>query len=241
MRSRAIQTAEFRIGQRLSDFVLSALQETVKQNGLDGAIVAVTSKIVSLSEGRTVARAPANARKQKIELVESEAERIFGKSETYDVWLTLKHGILIPSAGIDESNSPDGSMILFPKDPWKSARELWRDLRPSLGHDRFGVLITDSHTTPLRRGVTGIALACFGFHPVRSLVGVADLFERPLQYTTVNVADAVASAAVLEMGEAAERRPLCVVDDVEVEFTRAEVREEIVIPPDEDLYSCLFS
>lgn len=239
MRTQALRTPEFCSGDSLTEFVARAVAGVDLKDG----ILAITSKIVALAEGRTVPRVrdEKGSKKQKAALVEAEAERVFGKSETYDVWLTLKHGILIPSAGIDESNSRDGSMILFPQDPWKSARELWLALKPTVGSDRFGVIITDSHTTPLRRGVTGIALTCYGFRPVRSLIGVADLFERPLQYTTVNVADAVAAAAVFEMGEAAERRPLCVISDLSLEFTHEDVRHDIVIPPEQDLYSCLFS
>ena len=76
------------------------------------------------------------------------------------------------------------------------------------GWKNFGVLITDSHTTPLRRGVTGIALSYWGFSGVQNKVGTPDLFGRTLKMTHVNLADAFAAAAVLVMGESNESTPV---------------------------------
>lgn len=231
MKTLPIRTEEFRLRQSLLDFVAAA---TTPVGSFENCVLAVTSKIVSLAEGRVV-------QGQKSEWVQREAERVLGRSEKYEVWLTLKHGLLIPSAGIDESNSRDGGLILYPVDPWASAQALWTGLRDLWGHDRFGVVLTDSHTTPLRRGVNGIALSTWGFRPVKTLVGAPDLFGRPLQYTSVNVADAIASAAVFAMGESSERQPLCQVSEIELEFTAEDRRADLVIPPEEDLYTCLFS
>jgi F420-0:gamma-glutamyl ligase len=76
------------------------------------------------------------------------------------------------------------------------------------------VIITDSKTTPLRWGVTGVAIAHSGFLAVRDLIGHLDLFGRPLHMTKVDVADALAAAAVLVMGEADEGTPLATIDDL---------------------------
>lgn len=194
-------------------------------------MIAVTSKIVSLAEDRVVARDSI----QKTDLVIRESDVYLGEVG-YGCHLTVKHGLLIPSAGIDESNSESGDYILYPIDPWGSARRLYDVLSARWGITRLGVILTDSHTTPLRRGVTGVALAYFGIRGVRSFVGHPDIFGRSLEMTSVNRADALAAAAVLVMGEADEQSPLAIIEDAQVEFDVRGDRGEVQIPLDEDLY-----
>ena len=105
-------------------------------------------------------------------------------------------------------------------------------------------MITDSHTTPTRRGVTGIALGWCGFAPLRSYVDKPDLYGRPLRVAQVNVLDALAVAAVFVMGEGNEQMPMALLKDLPqvTFFTRppeaAEVAE-VRIPLHEDLYGPL--
>lgn len=201
----------------------------------EGTVVVVTSKIVSLCEGRTVKSDSV----EKNELVAQEADRIIPNPDAKDdrIVLTYTHHMLIPSAGIDESNS-NGNYILYPKDAFLSAKNLWAYLRQKRNLKNLGVLITDSRTTPLRRGVTGIALAWWGFNPTRSYVGALDLFGKPLRVTHINVADALAVSAVFNMGESSECTPLAVVSDIpHVDFNElAHNINEIAIDPQEDLY-----
>jgi len=74
--------------------------------------------------------------------------------------------------------------------------------------------VTDSHTIPLRRGVLGISLAHYGFVPLRDYRGMVDLFGRELKMSQTNIADALAAAAVVVMGEGNEAKPLCLIKDV---------------------------
>jgi F420-0:gamma-glutamyl ligase len=115
--------------------------------------------------------------------------------------------------------------------------------------DRFsrrhvGVIITDSTTAPLRCGVTGVALAHSGFLALNDYIGRKDVFGRPLRITKVNVAEALAAAAVLVMGEGNELTPLAVLADLPfVTFqgrnpTPAEVAV-LHIKPEDDLYAPL--
>ncbi|RYZ66854.1 MAG: hypothetical protein EOP05_18525 [Proteobacteria bacterium] len=152
----------------------------------------------------------------------------------------MKHGLLIPSAGIDESNSEQDQFILFPKDPFASAKRLHDELAKKLKLSNLGVIITDSCPPPLRMGVIGVSLAHWGFKPTRSFVGAKDLFGRKLSMTRVNLVDSVAAMAVLSMGEANESRPLAIVEGVELEFTDATSLAEIAIKSEDDLYSPLF-
>lgn len=232
--SRAVRTRIFQQGEDLADFVLEQFPEP--SDLPERSILAVTSKIVSLAEGRVVPASRELDRKtQKEELIAREADVHLGTTR-YGVSLTVKQGILIPAAGIDESNSREGGFILFPEDPYRSARSLWERVTRRRGLQELGIIITDSHTHPLRRGVTGIGLAHWGFKATRKLVGHQDLFGRELQMTYVNALDALAVTAVYLMGEADESSPLAVIQGAPVEFTRTSSVEEIRIPPEEDIY-----
>jgi len=230
MKVEAIQTDRVEQTQDLNTFVERFLPQ-LEEN----SIVVITSKIVSLCEGRTI---PKN-RVKKYDLIVQEAEKIIPNEEIKDtsIVLTYTQGLLIPSAGIDESNGQD-TFILYPKNPFDSAFKLWQFLRNKYNLENLGVIISDSHTTPLRKGVTGIALAWWGFNPLKSYVGSPDLFGHPLRVTHVNVADALVISAVFAMGEGAECTPIALIQNApHVAFnTKPHDRSEIAIDPQEDLY-----
>lgn len=203
----------------------------------DRSILAVTSKIVAICEGRVVdVRSVA-----KDNLIEQEADRWLPRSlSRYDISLTIKRNRLIPTAGIDESNG-DGFYILWPADPQASANALRRHLQQRFGQRRLGVIITDSTTAPLRAGTTGIALAHSGFLALKNYIGEPDLFGRSLKVTKANLADGLAAAAVLAMGEGNEGTPLAVISDLPfVTFQErdpsAKELAALIIDPDDDLY-----
>jgi coenzyme F420-0:L-glutamate ligase len=197
----------------------------------EGVIVVVTSKIVSLAENRLVAREGMD----KQDLVKREADLFIGEIG-HGCSLTVKEGLLIPSAGIDESNSETGDFILFPADPYASAENLRRQLQKAWDVRTLGVILTDSHTSPLRRGVTGICLSFAGFKALRNLVASPDLFGRELRMTQMNLADGLAAAAVMMMGEGAESQPLALIQNASVEFAEESDAEDLAIPLEEDLY-----
>lgn len=234
MQIRTIKTDRITQPQNLNHLVDKALPILS-----EGSIVVITSKVVSLCEGRTVNTSDIT----KKELIYREADQVI-PSEGNDerIILTYKNHILIPSAGIDESNS-NGRYILYPKDPFLSAKSLYNYLKQQRNLKHLGIVITDSHTTPLRRGVTGIALAWWGFQPCKSLVGTPDLFGHPLQVTNINVADALAVSAVFNMGESSECTPLAIITDApHIEFdngTEDHNMDEIAIDPKIDLYQPL--
>lgn len=230
MRIQPIKTERISTAQDLMKYIdrfLPSLEENT--------IVALTSKVVSICEGRMVPKDSIS----KQALVEQEADRVLSGPDAMqdDIILTYKNHLLIPSAGIDESNS-DGMYILYPQDPFKTARDLVQHLRHRHHRQNLGVLITDSHTTPLRKGVTGIALAWWGFAPIKSYIGTTDLFGRPLRVTNVNIVDALAVSAVFTMGEGNECMPLALLTDLpHITFdTQDHFVEEVCINPQEDLY-----
>jgi F420-0:gamma-glutamyl ligase len=227
-----IETGIFPVGGDLAAFIFAHIpKEIVKER----MIVAVTSKIVSLAEKRLVPRKEID----KASLVRREADIFLGEVG-YGCFLTVKEGLFIPSAGIDESNSETGDFILYPENPYKSAERLWRELRGKWAIREMGILLTDSHTSPLRKGVTGICLSHWGFEAVRSMIGTKDLFGRELQMTKMNLADGLSAAAVLMMGEGRERRPLALIEGSECEFKEAVDPHELRMPVKEDLYFPFF-
>jgi dihydrofolate synthase / folylpolyglutamate synthase len=106
----------------------------------------------------------------------------------------------------------------------------------------LGIIITDSHTQPLRRGVTGIGIAHWGFNAVQTRVGTRDLFGRELKMTFINALDALAVAAVFVMGEGDESSPLALIEGAKVQFkSGTSTPDEVQIRWEEDLYRPLFS
>jgi dihydrofolate synthase / folylpolyglutamate synthase len=204
----------------------------------EGAIVALTSKIVSILQGRVVPKGEV----PKETLIRQEADAVLEtEASPYGIILTLKNGFLIPSAGIDESNG-DNVYILYPLHIQAMAHQVWQHLKKQHRVHHLGVIITDSHTTPLRRGVTGKALGWCGFEPLYSYVGKPDLYQHPLKTTCLNVLDSLASAAVFVMGEGSEQTPLATIQDApKVVFLDREASPEevasVCIPLEEDLYA----
>lgn len=200
-------------------------------NPTDGMILAITSKIVSIAEGCIVPRGSTT----KTDLVHKEADIFLGEIG-HGTLLTIKHGLFIASAGIDESNSQSGDFITYPRDPFATSEFLWRRLREAWSIKNLGLVLTDSRTSPMRYGVTGVSLAHWGFHALQDLVGTRDLFGKPLQMTKVNLADGLAAAATMTMGEANECRPLAVIDGAALTFTANTRPSDLIPEPENDLY-----
>lgn len=174
------------------------------------AVLAITSKIVAVCEGRV--RPIADTDRQA--LIEQEADYFLPPHlSKYHVTLTIKDHHLAASAGIDESNSA-GCYTLWPQNPQQTANDVRAYLARRFGRTCVGVVLTDSKTTPLRWGVTGTALAHSGFQALNSYIGTPDVFGRTLTMTKVNVADGLATAAALVMGEGDEQTPMAVLSDL---------------------------
>lgn len=197
------------------------------------SIVVVTSKIVALAEGRT---ASVFSKQEKDALIKRESVKAI---RTKHVWLTVKDGMLMANAGVDESNA-DGKIILLPKDSFAAARSIRRRLKAHFRLKRIGVIITDSRTVPLKAGVMGVALGYAGFKGLREYRGKPDIFGRKLKMTRTDVADSLAAAAVLLMGEGDERKPLAIVYGAPVEFADTVKRSELSIAIEDDMYRPFF-
>jgi F420-0:gamma-glutamyl ligase len=93
---------------------------------------------------------------------------------------------------------------------------------------------------PLRAGIVGVALGYAGFKGLRNYVGKGDIFGRKMLFSKTNVADSLATAAVLCTGEGNEQQPLCLIENPPVVFCDRIKKNEIIIDPKEDIYAPLF-
>lgn len=207
MKVTAIKTHKIIPGEDKDIFnTLDQYLPSLKEN----SILAVTSKIVAICEGRFVQMSKANKRK----LIYKEAQMVIPPEKNrYGVSLTIRNNLLIAGAGIDESNG-NGYYILLPKDSQDSANIIREYLAKKFNLKNLGVVITDSRTTPLRWGVTGVAIAHSGFLALKDYVGKDDLFGRKFLFEKLNLADCLATTAVLVMGEGSEQTPLAIMEDV---------------------------
>lgn len=226
---KTIKTRVFKEKENIIDFIKIYVQKIP-----DKSVLVITSKIIALAEGRVV---HANDEKTKTRLVKKESE--FAIKTKY-CWLTIKDGLVMATAGIDESNA-SGSLILLPKDSFKSAKNIRREIMKNYGLKKLGVLITDSRTAPLRAGVIGAAIGYAGFKGIRNYVGKPDIFGRKFKFAKTNIADSLAASAVLCMGEGRERFPLALIEDAPIEFSDRIYRNETKISLKDDMYRPLFN
>jgi coenzyme F420-0:L-glutamate ligase len=201
----------------------------------EGDIVAISSKVVSIDEGRAV---PVEGT-DKDTLVEKEADWFIRiPNGKYRRTFTIAAGGMASSSGIDQSNG-NGHYILYPKEPFESAKRLRRWLMKTYGVKKLGMLITDSTSIPLRRGAVGFALAWEGFLPLKDYRKTKDLFGRPFKAEVANIADGLAAAAVVAMGEGNESTPLAIIRGANVIFGNRKSKEPLITAPKDDLFAPL--
>ena len=194
---------EIAAGADLVDGIAQAAGDTLR----DGDILVVTSKIVSKAEDRFVT---ADDREDAItaETVRLVASRTSDTGHTTRI-VENRLGIVAAAAGVDASNTPDGTVLLLPEDPDASARALAAGLRLRLGVE-IGVIVSDTLGRAWREGQTDSAIGAAGVHVFEDLRGTTDAEGRPLAVTLPCVADELAGATDLVKGKAA-RLPVAVV------------------------------
>lgn len=207
-------------------------------------IVVVTSKILSITQGRVVKN---DGTIDKKTLIHRECDRYLTHEAMprYGFILTIVHDILIANAGIDESNG-NGYFVLWPRDIQNATNEIWRYLRKKHALEHLGVIISDSHSMMLRWGVTGVGLSWCGFSPLNRYIDEPDVFGRVFHSVNASVLDGLAGSAVTVMGEGNEQTPLAVIRDTPfVRFQDHEPTHEdldsLKISIEDDLYAPLLT
>lgn len=200
----------------------------------DGDIIAISSKAVATVEGAAIDLEKIDVSNEAIELSQhcgktpklrqamlNETARLHGKvvGKCKHAVLTevkpdgLTEGtIMAASAGLDQSNIPEGLTIGWPLDPLTSIKNLRKDLENKTGKS-LGLVMTDSCCRPRRIGVTAIALVVSGFDPLSDQRGKKDLFGRAMVMTQEAVADQLATAANILMGNTDASVPAVIIRD----------------------------
>jgi len=236
------------------DSIADEIARSLDQLGLTveaGDVFAVAQKIVSKAEGRIVhlndVEPSDNAREladrvnkdpRLVELILRESTEVIRHRP--GVLIVSHHsGVIMANAGIDRSNVTDSdddeSVLLLPEDSDASARAIREDLESRFDVD-VGVIVTDSVGRAWRNGTCGIALGASGIDVLADLRGTKDLFDRPLQVSTVGTADQVAAAAQLLMGEADEGLPIIHVRGLTGVDGREQSASTLVRDPSADLF-----
>ena len=207
---------------------LAALIADAAPDLRDGDILVVTSKIVSKAEGRVVTASREQA-------IEAETARVVARRGATTIAQT-RHGLVLAAAGVDESNTAPGTVVLLPEDPDESARRLRKALQARTART-VGVVITDTMGRPWRAGQTDNAIGAAGVVPVRDYRGEADTFGNILEVTVAAVADEIAASADLVKGKS-RGVPVAVVrglDDLVTDQDGPGARE-LIRPAEEDMF-----
>jgi len=188
-----------------------------------GDVVVVTHVVVSKAEGNIVDLNTVKPSQRAIEIAKQTnkdpalVEIVL--QETKDIVrlgqnsiITETHsGIICANAGIDHSNvSGDQKVVPLPKNPNASATAIRTEIKQYSGAE-VAVIVADTHGRPFRMGEINVAIGTAGFNPIRDRRGEKDLFGYVLKIKQTAIADELASAAELVMGQASEGIPVAIV------------------------------
>jgi coenzyme F420-0:L-glutamate ligase/coenzyme F420-1:gamma-L-glutamate ligase len=240
-----------RQGDDLADIILSSLN-SANTPLQDGDILVLAQKIVSKAEGRMVNLASVSPTTEAIELAAKTekdprlVELILRESKevlrTRPGTIIVEHklGFICASAGIDHSNvagdgtDKDERVLLLPENPDLSAENIRRKLEKITGK-RIGVMIIDSHGRAWRVGTVGVAIGLSGLPGLVDERGWEDLFGYTLKITVVGIADELAAAASLVMGQASEGTPIIHIQGFPYPLREGSLKE-LLRPKEQDMF-----
>lgn len=243
-----------RQGDNLADILLKSLQESELDLD-DDDILVLAQKIVSKSEGRMVNLADVRMSTaaidlapivdkdpRLIELILRESKEVLRVRKGVIV-VEHKLGFVCANAGIDHSNvmgekedeEQDEFVLLLPENPDASARRLRDEIKRKTGKT-VGVMIIDSHGRAWRNGTVGVCIGLSGIPALIDERGWEDLFGYTLKATIVGVADELAAAASLVMGQAAEGTPVVHVRGFPYPLDEGGSLKDLIRPKDMDMF-----
>ena len=215
-----LPTGIIKSGDSITDCIIAAARQACS-GFLDGDILVLAETAVATAEGNVITLStiiPSGRAKElgekyqmdprTVEVVLRESDSIVGGIKGF--LLCMKGGTLLPNAGVDASNAPPGCVTPLPKNPDQSALTIKNTIAEKTGAT-IGVIIADSRTHAMRLGCSGVAIGSAGITAVIDDRGRSDLFGRKLEVTKRAVADNIASAAELVMGEADECIPAAII------------------------------
>lgn len=187
--------------------------------------IVVTEKAKEISERVGI---PA----EKIEIALKEASEIIREAP---VLITkTRHGIITDYSGVDESNAPTNTLVALPNDPDESSQRISNAITKKVGF-KVPVIMTDTQGRPWRKGAVNLAIGVAGMSPFIHNSGKEDLFGRELRSSLVCLADQVAAASELVMGQAGEGIPMVIVKGIKFEEEEGKA-SQILRPYSENLF-----
>ncbi len=215
----------------------------------DGDVVVVAQKIISKSENRyidlnkitpsekaiTLAK-ELNRDSSFIQVILNESNEIVS-TEKNVIIVEHKLGFININAGIDRSNIPQdiNQVLLLPKNPTISANNLRLALSEKF-KKQIAVVITDSMTRPYRSGVTNFALASSNLQSLIDLSGEKDMYGNILKNTEIAVADEIAAASGLLMGQGSDKKPVVIIKGFNKNKYKVNDALDLVVSREDDLY-----
>jgi coenzyme F420-0:L-glutamate ligase len=228
-----IKTRILKEGENIFTFFLEYLKNAKSENIQDNTVLVISSKIVAVSQNKIV----------NIQNLEDFRKAVFAEADEILVdknkfLLTVKNGVVIANAGIDQSNSKKGKIILWPENIQEFADKFTKKIKKVFNLKNFGVVVSDSRVTMRRRGTVGVAIAWSGFFGIKDERGTEDLFGNKLEVSTVNIADNLVSSAEILMGQAAESTPFVLIENLDKNlFTEIQQNHKSAeISKEEDLF-----
>jgi len=226
------------------------IAKAVKAMGVDlleGDIIVIAHSIVSRAEGSFVRLSEVTPSPFAVKIAEVTGKdprhvevilqnsRKIVRMEGGLLICETHHGFVCANAGVDASNSGGIDVVLtLPKDPDRSAENIRRRLREIAGVD-VAVIISDTFGRPFRKGTINVAIGCSGINPLWDRRGEKDLFGRTLVSKITCIADELASAAELVMGQADEGIPAAIIRGYR--YDRSNLPAKVVIRErDEDIF-----
>lgn len=243
-----IKTPLIKPNDNILEIILEAL---IKQNLIlhNEDILVIAETALSTSEGNLIEinkitpskKAEELSKKYEIdprivEIILDQSDKIYGGVK--GVILAEKNNLLLANAGVDSSNVPKGFVSLLPKNPKESIEKIRKEIEKRT-QKKIGIILADSRTQPLRKGVIGVAVATTGFEPIEDLRGKKDLYDRELKITFLASADNLVSAAHLLFGESDEQTPVVLARGVKVRMIENET-QDMSMSSDECLYLNIF-
>lgn len=234
-------------GDRLGELVVGAAEKQGTPIG-ERDIVVITHKIVSKAEGRTLNLDKVSPSEQSKELAQKtgkepalveavlrearEIVRVGPNSLITENW----NGIVCANNGIDKSNvEGERNVVLLPRNPDGSAQKIRNDIKRLTNRD-VAVIISDTHGRPLRMGEINVAIGVAGIKTTRDRRGETDLFGYVLHVKQTAMADELASAAELVIGQANEGVPVAIIRGYAYQTTENASARDLTRPKEVDLF-----
>jgi coenzyme F420-0:L-glutamate ligase / coenzyme F420-1:gamma-L-glutamate ligase len=226
-----VRAKALRVGIRTHDVLVIGQKAVSKAEGRIVNVDGVKPSTRAIQLAKTTGKRP-----ELVEIILKESSKVL-RADGDALIVTTRKGATCLNAGVDKSNvKGDSDYALLPENPDRSAKKLMRRIQKLTGRD-VGVVITDTRSRPFRRGQVEECIGIAGLNPIVDYRGQKDLFGYTLRFKNVALADELASAAELVMGQGREATPVALIRGLtRVVFRERATSKSLAVSPAEDLF-----